>query len=97
MIPTVERLRALKGQIESIGREFGVSRVRVFGSVARGTASEGSDVDLLVALESRRSLLDLIGFEQSMQDLLGGSVDVVEEGGLHPLLEPTMLREARAL
>lgn len=97
MIPTVERLRALRGQIESIGRAFGVNRVRAFGSVARGKAGEGSDVDLLVAMESRRSLLDLIGFKQSMEDLLGGAVDVVEEGGIHLLLRPTILREARAL
>ena len=97
MILTSGRLTALKPQIEAIGRGFGVSRVRLFGSVARGEAREGSDVDLLVRMDPERSLLDLIGFEQAVGALLGGKVDVVEEGGIHPMLEPTILREARPL
>jgi predicted nucleotidyltransferase len=42
-------------------------------------------------------LLDLVGFEQALEDELGTSVDVVEEGGIHPMLESTILAEARPL
>ena len=94
MAPTIERLREAKPEIERIGREFGVSNIRVFGSVVRGTAGESSDVDLLVRVDSGRSLLDVIGFEQDMEKLLETAVDVVEEGGVHPLLEETILLEA---
>jgi predicted nucleotidyltransferase len=61
------------------------------------TADERSDMDLLVRMDTGRSLIDLIGFEQEIGDALGLYVDVVEEGGLHPMLETTVLREARTL
>ena len=97
MLPTAERLREAKPQIERIAREFGVSDIRVFGSVARGTAREGSDVDMLVQIEHHRSLLDLIGFEDEVSAVLGCPVDVVTERALRPRLGPTILREAKPL
>jgi predicted nucleotidyltransferase len=71
--------------------------VRVFGSWARGEASTQSDLDLLVRLEPGRSLLDLIGFEQALEDRLGLSVDIVTEGALSPHLRARVVSEARAL
>ncbi len=74
-----------------------MSHTRVFGSVARGTANEASDVDFLVEMESSRSLLDLVGFEQDLSDELAMRVDVVVDGGINPFLEPVIVREAFAL
>ncbi|RYG32767.1 nucleotidyltransferase [bacterium] len=84
-------------EILGIAQRFGVRDVRVFGSIARGTSHSGSDIDLLVKMEHGRSLLDVIGFEQEVGDLLGVPVDVVEEGGVHPLLERRILAEARPI
>ena len=50
--------------------------IRVFGSVARGEAGEGSDVDFLVDIESGRSLFDLGAFYADLEDLLGCEIDV---------------------
>jgi predicted nucleotidyltransferase len=97
MTPTHEQLNTMKPKIEEIGRRFGVSQIRVFGSVARGTATEKSDIDLLVHVEPRRSLLDIIGFEQEVAELLGVKVDVVTERALHHLLEDSIRRDARSL
>ena len=97
MTPTIQDLINCKSIIEAAAKEFGASDVRIFGSVARGTATEGSDVDVLVKMERGRSLLDLIGFEQALEDQLGIKVDVVEEGGIHPLLQKTILSEAKRL
>jgi predicted nucleotidyltransferase len=97
MSPNIQNLRTLKPQIIEIASQFGVSDIRVFGSVARGTAKEGSDVDLLVQIEAGRSLLDLIGFEQKLEDEFGISVDIVVEGGIHPMLESAIFAEARPL
>ena len=47
-----------------------MSNVRVFGSVARGNAREGSDVDLLVEMDDSRNLLYLVGFEQEIEEEL---------------------------
>jgi uncharacterized protein len=97
MTPTIQNLSDLKPLIEAAAKRFGASDVRIFGSVARGTAKDGSDVDLLVKMERGRSLLDLIGLEQALADELGVQVDLVTEGGLHPMLRSTILAEAKAL
>ncbi|MGH3807467.1 MAG: nucleotidyltransferase family protein, partial [Pseudonocardiaceae bacterium] len=54
-----------------LARRHGAHGVRVFGSVARGDARMGSDVDFLVDMEVGRSLLDLGGFLMDLQNLLG--------------------------
>ena len=69
-------------------QELGVTRVRVFGSVARGEAGEASDIDLLVDFQPERAvgLLDLMRVKAVMEDLLKRRVDVLTEATLkHPL------------
>lgn len=81
-------------EILDICRRNGASIVRIFGSVARGEAGDSSDVDFLVELEPDRSLLDHIGLQQELEDLLGVKVDVVTGRGLHPLIRDDVLAEA---
>ena len=80
--------------IQRLARDHGVADVRVFGSMARGTATESSDLDLLVRFEETATLIDVIGFKQAVEETLGISVDVVEEGGLSPYLAQKILDEA---
>lgn len=54
----------------------------VFGSVARGEATDDSDIDLLVEFEPGSSLLDLIELEEALLTLLGTNVDVISAGAL---------------
>ena len=75
----------------------GAQNVRVFGSVARGRESAGSDVDFLVDLAPDRTLMDLGGLQMDLQDLLGGSVDVATEDLLRPEIRREVLRQAVAL
>jgi hypothetical protein len=72
----------------------GASNVRVFGSVARGDTTPASDLDLLVDLAPRRSLLDLIRLQREVSELLGASVDVVSSRGLRPAIRQRVLAEA---
>ncbi len=74
--PTLEELRARRDEILEVAARRGVQNIRVYGSVARGEARAGSDVDLLVDVEKGRSLLDLGGFLMDLQDLLGCEVHV---------------------
>jgi len=87
-------LRAKREQILQIAARFGIQRVRVFGSVARGTDDEQSDVDFLVDLAPDRSLLDLGGFLYEMRSLLGTDVDVVTEKGIRKRIRERVLAEA---
>jgi hypothetical protein len=84
----------LRTDILSIARAHGASNVCVFGSRARGESREDSDLDLLIDLEEGRSLLDLIGIEQDLEDLLGRPVDVLTRRELSPYLRDRVLREA---
>lgn len=80
--PTLSALRARRDEIVGLAAAHGASNVRVFGSVARGTAQAGSDVDLLVDLESGRTLIDQISLWRDLEALLGVRVDLVSAGGL---------------
>ena len=90
-------LRKRARDIRRLARAYGITRLRVFGSHSTGTATESSDLDLLVRLAPERDLLDLAGFKLAVEDLLGCRVDVVTEGGLSPYLRSRILRQARPL
>ena len=93
----LEDLRRLRPRIDELARRHGAARIRVFGSTARGTADETSDVDFLVDLEPGRSLLDLGGLLADLEDLLGLPVDVVTPAGLEPRIRARVIDEAVAL
>jgi predicted nucleotidyltransferase len=86
-----------RSAILGLAEKHGAQKIRIFGSVARGEANDASDIDFLVAMGPGRSLLDLVGLEQDLAELLGRRVDVVSEGGLSPYLRDRILREARPL
>ena len=77
-----------------LARRHGARSIRVYGSVARGQATEQSDLDLLVEWEPDRSLLDVVGLKQDLEDLLGVTVDIGSERGLHWFIRDEVLREA---
>ena len=91
---TLTELRTRRTEIIELARARGASRVRVFGSVARGEATETSDVDFLVDLDADRSLFDLGGLLMDLQDLLRRNVDVVTERGLRPRVAQRVLADA---
>ena len=80
--------------IREVAARHGASQVRVFGSFARGTQQNDSDLDLLVDLAPGRSLLDLIAIQQDLEDLLGRRVDVVTARSLSPYLRDSVLKDA---
>ena len=86
-----------RDEILRIAARHGARNVRVFGSVARGDDRAGSDVDLLVEMEDDRSLLDLVGLEQDLEQLLRRRVDVLTDASIHPELRLRITAEARAL
>ena len=73
---------------------FGLSRPRVFGSVARGEDTEASDLDLLVEAGARTSLLDLAAARNALEDALGVRVDLVTEDDLPGGIRKAALAEA---
>ena len=93
----VEPLNSNREKILRLAAAHGARNVRVFGSMARGTATPASDVDLLVDMEPGRSQLDLVALWQDLEDLLARKVDLVTDGGLSPYLRGQIESEARPL
>jgi uncharacterized protein len=80
--------------ILQLARRHGATEVRVFGSVARGEASVGSDVDFLVTFAPSASVFARLDLQEDLQRLLGVRVDVAVPGALHRLIRDEVLREA---
>lgn len=90
-------LKFKRPEILRLAQEHGALNVRIFGSVARGEARQGSDVDFLVDMEEGRSLLDLIELSQDLETLLQRKVDILTDNGLSPYLEQRIHAEAVSL
>ena len=72
----------IKETIKPIARSYGVKRIYLFGSYAKGSADENSDIDLLVEKGKPMSLLKLSGMRQSVQEALDLSVGLVTTTGI---------------
>jgi predicted nucleotidyltransferase len=88
------QLHDRREQILTIAQQFGARDVRLFGSVARGEATEESDVDFLVEMDCDRSLLDRIGLRLALADFLGREVDVVTLQNIREAWRDRVEREA---
>jgi len=92
---TLDDLRKSKrGAILAIAARHGVTRVRVFGSFARGEAREDSDLDLLIEAGPKRTPFFPGGLLMDLEDALGRRVDIVEEKGLRQTIRDKVLKEA---
>jgi predicted nucleotidyltransferase len=87
----IAKLRAHERQL----KDAGIVHLSLFGSAARGDAGPNSDVDLLAAFDDSRriSLLDIVGMENDLSDLLGCKVDLIEEGTLKPRVQKSVEAE----
>jgi predicted nucleotidyltransferase len=84
IILAVYSIDQIKELITPIAKNYGVERVMLFGSYARGEASESSDVDFHIDAGRIRDLFTLSGFMLDLEDALGKKVDVVTSGGIRP-------------
>lgn len=77
-------------------RRLGVSHAAVFGSVARGEAGAGSDIDVLVELDEARpmGIFEYARLKLYVNELLDGAGDVVNRRTLKPLLRDNILRDS---
>jgi predicted nucleotidyltransferase len=88
----MDALKILREHESEIKRRFGVKRIGIFGSHARGEEKEASDVDVLVEFTkpSFDNFMDIAFF---LEDLFGKEVDLVTTGGLSPYIAPFVERE----
>ena len=78
-ILNLSQLREKRAAILSIAHQYGVSYIRVFGSVARDEATPESDVDLLVTMPDGASIFDMVGLWLDLKELLQCEVSLVSD------------------
>jgi len=86
--------------IEALGkhmpeiRGFGVSRLGVFGSLARGEERPDSDVDILVEFDQPVGLFAFVRLQRYLEEIIGRPVDLCTPGALRPEMRSAILAEA---
>lgn len=84
------RLAAHRAEVEALG----VRSLEIFGSVARGEAKAGSDVDLLVQFDRPVGLFHFFRVQRQLETILGCQVDLVMKDAIKPQLRARILEEA---
>lgn len=87
----------IKRKILPVLKKYGVTRAGIFGSVVRGEETEESDIDILVEIESRMSLLDFVGLKLELEEALGRKVDLGEYSTIKPIIKEQILSEEVAI
>jgi predicted nucleotidyltransferase len=73
-------------------RGFGVKKIGLFGSVARGESKPNSDLDFVVELE-RLTYRDYFGLLAFLQDLFPGGIDLVTSSSVREELKPYIMQD----
>jgi predicted nucleotidyltransferase len=94
MHPLLEKHRS---DLRSLASRYRLSSLRVFGSMARGDASDQSDVDFLIESEETLSGFTIGALLMDAEEMLGRKVDVVTLNALHPKIRDHVLKEAEYL
>jgi predicted nucleotidyltransferase len=77
-----------------LAHRFGVTELALFGSTVRGSAHDGSDVDVLVKFDGPATSKRYFGVQFYLEDVLGCAVDLVTDKALRSELRPHVEREA---
>ena len=93
---TFEQIKStLAKHKEELRLKYKIKEIGIFGSYVRGEQKKQSDIDILVEFEETAdlSLLDFIGIENYLSDVLGIKVDLVEKHTLKPRIGKHVLEE----
>jgi predicted nucleotidyltransferase len=94
LVIVVDVVTTLKSNLEVIRQKFGVKRIGIFGSFARGEEREDSDLDVLVIFEEGQKTFDnYMDLKFYLEDLFGRKVDLVTEKALKPQLKDIILKD----
>ncbi len=93
---TVEKIKKiLREHRDELCRKYGVREIGIFGSYVRGEQGKNSDIDILVEFipSGKMSLLEFVGLEIYLSELLETKVDLVEKKALKPRIGRHILAE----
>lgn len=83
-----QAIQSLTNSKAELTQRFGVTRLALFGSTARDSATDTSDVDILISFDGVATSQRYFGVQFYLEDLLGCPVDLVTEKALRQELRP---------
>jgi predicted nucleotidyltransferase len=89
-----EILDRLKTEAPALRARFGLKRLAVFGSMARGDDREGSDLDILVTFEGKADFDRFMGLKLLLEETVGRSVDLLTANSMRPEMQEEIEKEA---
>lgn len=90
----MEALTLLREHEPELKRRFGIAKIGIFGSFARGEERPESDVDILVMFRDGKKTFDnFMGTKFYLEDLFKRKVDLVTDAALKPLIREPILQE----
>lgn len=89
-----EVIDTLGAHLETLTERFDVTSLALFGSYARGTATESSAIDILVRFDGPATSKSYFGVQCYLEDLFGRPIDLVTDKALRPRFRPYVEREA---
>jgi predicted nucleotidyltransferase len=91
-MPDEELTDIIKRELPYLIEHFGVKRIGLFGSFARGNPRSDSDVDILVEFE-RPVGFKFMEFADHLEQVLGRKVDILTPAGLRSIRVKQIARE----
>jgi len=89
-----EILKTLGTYKEQAAGRYGITRLGIFGSYAKGEETEKSDVDIVVDLESP-DIFYMVHIKEELEEVLGLSVDIVRNRDkMNPFLKKNIEKDA---
>ena len=92
----IEEIKKVKQQLYQIAARHGISKIYVFGSVARGESKDVSDVDFLIEMDEDVSAFGVGAFQYEVQQLLGIHIDVIPTFALQRVEDQAFVKSVRS-
>ncbi len=97
MAKLIDELKSKRNEILKIASKYGVSNIRVFGSVVRGEEKKTSDIDFLVSQGKGVSLFEIVRFKREVEKLLKRKTDIILEDSVSKFLKDKIFKEVVAI
>jgi predicted nucleotidyltransferase len=92
----IEEIKRAKHKLYQIAAKHGITKIYVFGSVARGESNDISDVDFLIEMDDTVSAFGVGAFQHEAQQLLGIQTDVIPTFALQEVEDQAFVRSVKA-
>ncbi len=89
----MESIESIRDKIIPILKRHNVSKAAIFGSIVRGELKNDSDIDILVEIDTNKTLFDFIQLKLELEEKVNRKVDLVEYSTIYPMLKESIFKE----